>query len=219
LYQSKVCKIGVAVYIEVSRNDLLTFSIQAMHILNKYGDPERSYLNGGNQQSTPLNAAAALEQEFDQSHIGIPMCSPIGCNYGLASGVRTFNFGALETMLGYGYGRQKSRSHADAVARLALEVQVGDNDMLLMADGSTFYRPAQKGAFYLSWDGSMQYAQNMPFGYEYLNDLLNMSSEYRGVLVSDMETSFNAYAFLVLYRCEKYKIGCATGEPKPSITR
>jgi hypothetical protein len=87
-----------------------------------------------------------------------------------------------------------------------------------MANGSTFYRPAQKGAFYLSWNGSMRFAQNTPFGYQYLNDLLNMPSEYQGVLISDMETTFNAYAFLVLYRCEKYKIDCATQELKPSIT-
>jgi len=218
LYQSKVCKVGVGIYIEVSRSDLLTISIQALHILNKYGDPEHSYVDGGNQQSTPLHAASQLEQKFDQSGIGIPMCSPIGCNYPLASGVRTFSFGALETMLGYGYGYQQSRKYADAAARLALEVQVGDDDTLRVADGSTFYRPAQRGAFYLSWGTSMQFGLSRPFGYEYINDLLNMPDEYRGVLVSDMETTFNAYAFLVLYRCKKYGVGCAAGTAKPPVT-
>ena len=219
VYQSKVCKVGVGIYLEVSRRDLLTISIQAQHILNKYGDPKRSYVDGGNQQSTPLSAAAQLEQKFDQSDdIGIPMCSPIGCNYGLASGVRTFNFGALETMLGYGYGYQQSRTYADTVAGLALEIQVGDDDTLRMADGSTFYRPAQRGAFYLSWGASMEFGLSKPFGYEYINALLNMPDEYRGVLVSDMETTFNAYAFLVLYRCKKYGVGCAAGTEKPHVT-
>jgi hypothetical protein len=219
VYQSKVCKVGVGIYLEVSRRDLLTISIQALHILKKYGDPKRSYVDGGNQQSTPLSAAAQLEQKFDQSDdIGIPMCSPIGCNYGLASGVRTFNFGALETILGYGYGYQQSRNYADTVAGLALEVQVGDDDTLRMADGSTFYRPAQRGAFYLSWGASMEFGLSKPFGYEYINDLLNMPDEYRGVLVSDMETTFNAYAFLVLYRCKKYGVGCAAGTAKPPVT-
>src|SRR5207247_1845118 len=81
-----------------------------------------------------------------------------------------------------------------------------------------YYRPAQKGAFYLSWDASLRYAQNNPFGYQYINNVLNMPDEYRGVLVSDMETTFNAYAFLVLYRCNKYGVGCPSGAPKPSIT-
>jgi hypothetical protein len=52
LYQSKVCKVGVGIYVQVSRSDLLTISIQALHILNKYSDPKRSYVDGGNQQST-----------------------------------------------------------------------------------------------------------------------------------------------------------------------
>ena len=216
LYQSKVCKVGVGIYVQVSRSDLLTISIQALHMLNKYSDPKRSYVDGGNQQSTPLSAAAQLEQKFEQSDdIGIPMCSPVGCNYTLASGVRTFNFGALETLLGYSYGYQQSRKYADTVARLALEVQVGDDDTLKMADGSTFYRPAQRGAFYLSWGAPMEFGLSKPFGYEYINDLLNMPDEYRGVLVSDMETTFNAYAFLVLYRCKKYGVGCAAGTAKP----
>ncbi len=217
LYQSKICKVGVATYVAISQSDPLTTSIQAMHILNKYGDPERSYLDGGNQQSTPIGAAIELEQKFNQSRIGIPMCNPIGCNYDIASGIRTFSFGALETRLGYGYGRQISRDYADTVARLALEVQIGDDQTLLMADGGTFYRPAQKGAFYLSWDASMRYAKSEPFGYGYLNDLLNMPDEYRGVLVSNMETTLDTYAFLVLYRCKKYDIGCAVGVPKPLI--
>ena len=63
----------------------------------------------------------------------------------------------------------------------------------------------------------MRYAKSEPFGYGYLNELLNMPDEYRGVLVSDMETTLDTYAFLVLYRCKKYDIGCAVGVPKPLI--
>lgn len=217
-YQSKICKVGLGIYVEISRRDLLIVSLQAIHILNKYGDPERPYSDGESQRYTPVGAVTQLEKAFNQSRIGIPMCSPVGCNYGLASGLRTFDFGVLETLLGYTYGRMASQDYADTVARLVLDVQIGDNDTILTADGGDFYRPAQKGAFYLSWDASMRYSQSVPFGYEYLNDVLNMPNEYHGVLVSDMETSLNAYAFLVLYRCKKYGVGCASGAPKPPVT-
>jgi hypothetical protein len=64
----------------------------------------------------------------------------------------------------------------------------------------------------------MRYRRSKPIGHKYLNDVLNMPDEYQGVLVSTTETTDDASAFPVLYRCKKHGVGCATGVPKPSVT-
>jgi hypothetical protein len=215
-YQSKICVVGSSTYVFLSRSDTLTPVIQALHMLNKYNDPNRSPSDGGNHGSTPLNTAITLEQTFNQSGFGIPMCSVMGCNYHLASGIRTFGFGALETLLGYRYGRGSSRLYADSVARIVLQTQIHDDGIVRTVAEGDYYRPAEIGAFYLSWDRSFKYQVNKPFGYRQIDSALNMPAEYQGVVVSNMETTMDAYAFLKLYRCQKYAVGCAAGLPKPT---
>jgi hypothetical protein len=141
----------------------------------------------------------------------------VGCKDGQASGIRTFQFGALSTLLGYQYGRPASRAYADAVARLVLDVQVGDDAVVRTARGD-FYRPAHRGSFYLAWDASLRHREDKPYAYRLLDRALNMPDEYGGVLVSNMETTHDAYAFLVLYRCKKYGVACGPAADKASLT-
>jgi hypothetical protein len=39
-------------------------------------------------------------------------------------------------------------------------------------------------------------------------DHFNMPPEYLGLRPTDSETGFDAYAFLALYRCARYQVGC-----------
>jgi hypothetical protein len=214
-YRSKVCAAGPQAYATVSRFDPLSPSVQALHSLNKYGDPWHMFSTGLNQTESPQSIAASLEEKFDVLGFGVPMCTPAGCNAQLASGVRTFQFGALEARLGYQYGREASRNHADVAARLALKAQIGDDGIVRAATG-TYYRPAQRGGFYVSWNSDYAFEDARPLPYQVLDQQLSMPAEYRGVVASNMETAHDAYAFLVLYRCEKYRVGCAPRLEKSS---
>jgi hypothetical protein len=215
-YRSKVCVAGPRAYAAVSRLDPLAPTIQALHALNKYGDPDRAFGGAGpGPARTPVAAAAGLEQTFGRLGFGLPMCTPVGCKATVASAVRTFQFGALETLLGYDYGREASAAHADAAAALALRAQIGDDGVARTASGD-YYRPAQRGGFYLSWDAALRYRLDRPFPYRQLDARLNMPAEYAGVVVTNMETTLDGYAFLVLYRCKKYGAGCPAGGAKPS---
>ena len=108
------------------------------------------------KEVSALSIARDLEATFRRQGIGIPAClSRSYCFFGRASGVRTFQFGALETLLGYRFGDGIGRSYADAVARIALAVQVR-GDSLVRTSGSTYYRPAALGSFYLNWDRGLR---------------------------------------------------------------
>ena len=225
-YRSKVCAARRA-YAWNSHGDTLAAAAQGIHLLNRYADTKRTVQNsrfplglpiGWNPRSSmpkkvsALSIARDLEATFRRQGIGIPAClSRSYCLLGRASGVRTFQFGALETLLGYRFGDDVGRSYADAVARIALAVQVRD-DSLVRTSGSTYYRPAAVGSFYLNWDRGLRLSlgrtvrgRSLARG---LYERLDMAPEYRGVIASNAETTLTAYAFLVLYRCERYDVGC-----------
>jgi hypothetical protein len=42
-----------------------------------------------------------------------------------------------------------------------------------------------------------------------ISGLLSMPPEHTGLPVSDSETTFDGWAFLITYRCARFKIGCA----------
>ena len=112
----------------------------------------------------------------------------------------------LETVLGYSSGQVGRRQYADAVANLALRVQVGDDGVVRAAD-RVAYRPALRGGFLSYWNRDRRYLK--PSGVvQAVADRFNMPPEYLGLRPTDSETSFDAYAFLALYRCARYKVGC-----------
>jgi hypothetical protein len=147
-----------------------------------------------------------LEQAFDQLGFGIPRCSPLGCDRKRASALRTFAFGVLESLLGYRDGELGRRAYADAVANLALAVQVGD-DGIYRGANRIAYRPALRGGFLSYWDRERRFLR--PDGViQAVVDRFNMPPEYLGPKPTDSETTFDAYAFLVVYRCARYGVGC-----------
>jgi hypothetical protein len=209
-YRSKACLADVQPYLMAARHDTLLPTIEALQALNRGEAPDSSYRD--QSALLPLATTSAsrtadeLERRFDRLGFGIPRCTPLGCERQRASALRTFAFGMLETILGYRNGEVERRPYADAVAGLALSVQIGDDGVVRAAD-RVAYRPALRGGFLSYWNRDRRYLK--PSGLvQTVVDRFNMPPEYLGLKPSDSETGFDAYAFLALYRCAKYDVGC-----------
>jgi len=211
-YRSRACLLDARPYLWLARQDTFLPALEAIHSLHREGSPARPYPDSAGvmpgSTTTAIATADRLEAAFDGLGFGVPRCSPLGCDRGRASGLRTFAFGALETLLGYRYGEVGRRTYADTVARLAVTTQVEDDAIVRLADDKVAFRPPLRGGFYTYWNRQLRFER--PDGVvQAAVDRLGMPLEYLGLVASDSETSFDAYAFLVLYRCVKYGAGCA----------
>jgi hypothetical protein len=209
-YRSKACVADVRPYLLAARHDTLLPAIEALQALNRGEAPDSRYRDESTLlplfTTSPDQTADALERRFDALGFGIPRCTPIGCDKARASALRTFAFGMLETVLGYRNGEVARQPYADAVANLALAVQVGDDGIVRAAD-RVLYRPALRGGFLSYWDRERRYLK--PSGIaQAAADRFNMPPEYLGARPTDSETGFDTYAFLALYRCARYRVGC-----------
>jgi hypothetical protein len=209
-YRSKACVADVRPYLLAARHDTLLPAIEALQALNRGEPPDSRYRDESALlpllTTSPDRTADALERRFDALGFGIPRCTPLGCDKARASALRTFAFGMLETVLGYRNGEVGRRVYADAVANLALRVQIGDDGVVRAAD-RVLYRPALRGGFLSYWDRERRYLK--PSGIaQAAADRFNMPAEYLGARPTDSETGFDTYAFLALYRCARYQVGC-----------
>jgi hypothetical protein len=209
-YRSKACVADVRPYLLAARHDTLLPAIEALQALNRGEAPDSRYKDQSAllpmATTTPSRTADVLEGRFDRLGFGVPRCTLFGCDKARASALRTFAFGMLETVLGYRNGEVSRRPYADAVANLALSVQIGDDGVVRAAD-RVLYRPALRGGFLSYWDRDRRYLK--PSGIaQAAADHFNMPPEYLGPRPTDSETGFDAYAFLALYRCARYKVGC-----------
>ena len=209
-YRSKACVADVRPYLMAARHDTLLPAIEALQALNRGESPDSRYRDQSAflpmATTSASHTADVLERRFDRLGFGIPRCTPWACDTKRASALRTFAFGMLETTLGYRSGELTRRPYADAVANLALSVQIGDDGVLRAAD-RVLYRPALRGGFLSYWDRDRRYLR--PSGIaQSVADRFNMPPEYLGVRPTDSETGFDAYAFLILYRCARYQVGC-----------
>jgi hypothetical protein len=216
-YRSKACLADVQPYLLAARHDTLLPTIEALQALNRGEAPDSAYRD--RSAMLPLATTSAsetadeLERRFDRLGFGIPRCTPLGCDRERASALRTFTFGMLETVLGYGGGELHRRAYADAVAHLAVAVQIGQDGVVRSADRAA-YRPALRGGFLSYWDRDRHYLR--PSGItQAVVDRFNMPPEYLGLKPTDSETSFDAYAFLVQYRCARYGAGCQLTGVRP----
>jgi hypothetical protein len=220
-YRSKACLGNVQPYLMAARYDTLLPAIEALQALNRGESPDSPYKDQSALLPMVTTSASRtaddLERRFDRLGFGIPRCTPLGCDRERASALRTFTFGMLETVLGYSGGEVGRRHYADAVASLALRVQIGSDGVVRAAD-RVAYRPALRGGFLSSWDADTRYRK--PAGLaQAMAERLNMPPEYLGLRPTDSETSFDAYAFLALYRCAKYQVGCRlVGSASPTLT-
>jgi hypothetical protein len=195
-YRSKVCD-SPSLYIWLSHSDPLARTVEALLVLEREQDPDYRVNDSRMPIALPLGAdaraaepsagsprdtAAWLEALFRRSGVGIPRCVPGYCDQTAASAIRTFEFGALEAMLGYRYHDSISRRYADAVAALALKVQVEPDAILRTAQGR-FYRPAAAGSYYYAWNQRYRADLTPSFADEVVDEL-NMPPEYNGIIVS-----------------------------------
>ena len=200
-----------------ARHDTLLPAIEALQALNRGESPDSRYKDQSALLPMVTTSASRtaddLERRFDRLGFGIPRCTPLGCDRERASALRTFTFGMLETVLGYSGGEIGRRRYADAVASLALRVQIGSTASSGPPTGSPTGR--LRGGFLSYWDGDTRYRK--PAGLaQAMADRLNMPPEYLGLRPTDSETSFDAYAFLALYRCAKYQVGASwSARPAP----
>lgn len=211
-YQSKVCLFRDT-YLNVGARDPFLQAWQALTTLEKHKNADHELPNGGwwLQGDTPAEIAHHLKGQWNRTGYGIPKCTPFSCTE--MSGIRTSVFGALQTKLGYRYGKADSRKFADAAARMIVTAQVGVNGKFTMK-GGTFYRPSQVGAYLAAWDTAdarfiVPSAPKLVAGIAFFaTGERPIPSEYLGIVPSNSETSFDALGFLHLYRCEKYKVSC-----------
>jgi hypothetical protein len=208
-------------YLMAARYDTLLPAIEALQALNRGESPDNAYRDQSallpKVTTSASRTADKLERHFDRLGFGVPRCTPLGCDRERASAVRTFTFGMLETVLGYSGGEVGRRHYADAVANLALRVQIGEDGVVRAVD-RVAYRPALRGGFLSYWDADRRYRK--PAGVvQAMADRFNMPPEYLGLRPTDSETGFDAYAFLALYRCAKYQVGCKlVGSASPTPT-
>ena len=218
-YQSKVCTIPTWGYVAMSREDPLVPLAQALHMMEKHGDPGRTYSDGEHLRVTSQSLADSLEQRFrDQG--GIPECLPGSCDTASTSTLRTALFGMLETDLGFNRGDEISRTYADAVAASVLEDQVGPDGMIPTTTLGTLYRPDQVGGFYTHVSGDVS-GEPSSFTRRQMSSLaaaLDIRPEYAGEIATNAETTLATYAFLVRYRCARYAVGCSSWPGDSGIT-
>jgi hypothetical protein len=219
-YRSKACVGNVQPYLVAARYDTLLPTIEALQALNRGESADHAYRDQAALLPRVTTSAAKtaddLERHFDRLGFGIPRCTLVGCDRERASALRTFSFGMLETVLGYNGGELGRRHYADAVANLALRTQIGSDGVVRAAD-RVAYRPALRGGFLSYWDAEHRYLK--PTGVvQAMADRFNMPPEYLGLRPTDSETGFDAYAFLALYRCAKYQVGCKlVGSANPTL--
>lgn len=216
-YKSKAC-LSMETYLKAGARDSFLQASLALHTLQKYGPNYHyplshqtlSWLEG----TSPAEASQNLQKQWwITSGIGLPKCTPLSCSQLPASGIRTYVFGLLEARLGYQFGDPTAKRYADAAAALTVAGQIGRGGAVRMKQ-ATLIRPAQAGAFPVSWDdASGRFAP--PDDMSLLGGALmlgignlSMPAEYVGVQPSNSETSFDAWAFLVQYRCLRYGVGC-----------
>lgn len=207
-YGSKVCLVGIDAFLLAGRADPFLQAFQALQTLNKNDDPGQRYpllVGLGLDGFTPNQTADHLQQLWDQLGYGIPECSLAGCDT-QASGLRTFAFGAVESLLGYKFGQLDRRKYADAAADVAIVAQIGAGGVIDVPGGA-FVRPGQSGAYPIFWNDQYELG-SMSSASKAISNVLSMPEEYKGVIVSDGETTFDGWAFLTIYRCARFGVGC-----------
>ena len=205
-YTSKICTFGVSNYILAShRTDWLVPTLWAIHILNKYGEPDSEY-NDGDKSWSPREVARYLETKFiDDTGIASPF------NADIASSVRTASFLVLETVLGYRYGDDLSMQYADKTAKILLATQIADDGTFVTTLNSDPANPIAvkhslgplAGSYYTAWDKSFHYVSVSTVQRQLL-DFFNQPDESPDPKPTNMETTAVVSQSLRVYGCYSY---------------
>ena len=199
MYESKVCRSRPG-YILLSELDYLIPALQAIHIMNKYNDPDHVYAYYSQSgTTTPRQIARWLEGKWNGYGIPVYSKSP---EY--ASGVRTNAFLGLESLLGYKYNDATSRSYADQAAAILVQVQWGSPPWSKYwgetVNEGYLFRPIYYGGQLLMWVTGGSFPFSLPVGITTeVSDMFNMPNETLMPLPTNSETTLSYWAALNLY--------------------
>lgn len=227
-YEPKECTLGIYNYLELAKLDYLSPILQAVHVLNKYNDPDYAYCRpytGGCVQSSPRIVARQMESTAWNGY-GIKV---YGKPNEYASAVRSNAFLVLETLLGYKYGDTTSKQYADNLAETMLNTLWGANWTWEAYRGSTgddgqVLRPQHYGGQMISWvpesalvAGRSKYVYSLPARtwLQELIDYFNMPSEVEGVLPANAESSATFIQAMRTYLWWRWGIQYPNGELLP----
>lgn len=197
-YRSKVCTIGIAPYIALTRADYLVAMIQAIHVINTTGNPDAVYNGRFNTPTTPRAVARWVEGSGWNGY-GV---AAWGKDPAVASSVRTDVFSVLETLLGYKYGDAVSQDYADRAVRVLIDSQwtAWGNT----ADNGQVLRPQFQGAQMIGWitnPGNSRFAYQLPPRtlLTDLVDLANMPDETASLIIGNAESTLLMWQALRVY--------------------
>jgi len=214
-YKSKVC-LDRADYIALSYNDPLYYGLFAVHILIKYGDPDKEVLYGHPPDWWEYYSAREIARKLESDWWnGYGIGYPLDKSY--ASGVRTAVFLVLETLLGYVYGDDTSKNYADMTVGILLQCQVSSTGMYESEDLGVIYRPIFAGAFYFGWKPGNSYAFATPTKNILMQiiDWFGMPAETKGELASNSEATALIIQALRVYLYHRYGIAYPSGKYLP----
>lgn len=213
-YESRYC-LNRDAYIALSRQDYLVTVLQAVHILNKYGNPDYAYPDPANPQytTTPRQIARWVEAN-GWNGFGV---KAYGKDPNFASGVRTAAFLVLETLLGHRYGDATSRTYAWNTMQVMRSIQWGwapfNTYQGWTANYGTLSRPTHQGAAMASWTASGGAYMVPPITFlQELLDWLGMPKEYEGVIITNAESTITWWQALRVYLYYKYCVSYGSGQ-------
>lgn len=227
-YEPKECTLGIYTYLQLAKQDYLSPILQAVHILNKYNNPDHSYCRPSGSScvwTSPRGEARRIESEAWNGY-GV---SVFGKPAAYASAVRSNAFLVLETLLGHKYGDATSRQYAETLAQEMLNTLWGANWTWEAYRGSTgddgqVLRPQHYGGQMVSWvpesalvAGRSKYVYSLPARtwLQELIDYFNMPSEVEGVLPANAESSATFIQAMRTYLWWRWGIQYPNGELLP----
>ncbi|GAB4570024.1 MAG: hypothetical protein Kow0047_23450 [Anaerolineae bacterium] len=185
-YESKVC-LSVPAWITLSRQDYISTQTQAIHILNKYNDPDYEYPDprDGIGTVTPREIARWIENTAWNGH-GVPYFLR---DQDYASGLRTDLFLILESLLAFKFDDWISQYFVEAIVERMPERLWGVQKNYLPDQSPTvewgwLLRPNWRYAPYYAWresevDGKFEFGSPDPTYVQELLDIANMPREVR----------------------------------------
>ena len=215
-YTSKICTLGVEAYILAShKNDWLVPTLWAVHMLNKYAQPDSRHYDGDKYWS-PREVARFVETKIIN---GTGIASPFDPS--IASSVRTAAFLVLETLLGYDYGDSMSKQFADDAANILLFTQIGDDGIFESTANSgqanaiseQHMRRNLAGSYFTAWDANFHYISVSTVQKKFLDFFFNQPDESPDVKPSNIETTVVVSQSLRAYGCHLYPITFCTNIP------
>jgi hypothetical protein len=214
VYRSRVCTFGLDLYIWYSLHiDWLVPTLWAIHLLNKYGNPDTKRFDG-NIWWSPRQVARFVETKWmlpiNNSLSGAGISYPL--DKSVASSVRTAVFEVLETILGYRYGDPTSRIFADSSASALDKARVHSNGKFISYNDDDriiqqYQRGSESGGFYTSW---RQFSNGTAFvaarnqAKEILDWLQNGPIESPDITTTNLESTITISQALRVYDSYKY---------------